>query len=492
MPSSIIYAVGLGPGDILDLPPRNMSLLRSYPVYLRTERHPVAAYIQREGIGLHSLDHFYEKYGTFEQVYDAMADFLVETSKQEGAIVFAVPGSPLVGETVIRLLRERDIDLEILTAPSFLDSLYPLLGIDPGEGLLIADSFSFCGGSQQVCLPGTGLIIMQLYSRALASEVKLTLMESYPDDHQVFLVRAAGVRGSEQVLTIPLYELDRQEVDHLTSLYVPPLTGAVAKESGHMARYPLDPLVDVMDNLLSSKGCPWDRQQNHQTLKKYLIEETYEVLDAIDEGNMHKLCEELGDLLLQIIFHTALAERAGKFTINEVVAGITEKMIRRHPHVFGETDVSSAAEVLRNWEEIKQDEGEEPKSMLAGVPRYLPALQRAQKVQGKAALVGFDWPQAEGAALKVEEEWQEVREAWESGDKKALQEELGDFLFAAVNTCRLLGIDAEETLRGAVDKFTQRFCTMERKAEERGLRLGELCLEELDSIWDEIKAEDQN
>ena len=503
MPSNVIYVLGLGPGDILDLPARNLSLLRSYPVYLRTERHPVVEYLRREGISLHPLDHFYEEYETFEEVYQSMTHFLLDRCQQEGVVVFAVPGSPLVGETVVRLLREsapqENIQLEILPAPSFLDSLYPLLGIDPAEGLLIADSFSFCGGFNQGFLPGTGLIIMQLYSSALASEVKLTLMESYPDDHQVVLVRAAGVRGSEEVLTIPLYELDRQETDHLTSLYVPPLTGGavsedlaegVLKEPEQLAQYPLDPLVEVMDSLLSPEGCPWDRKQTHQTLKKNLIEESYEVLDAIDEGNMHKLCEELGDLLLQIIFHAALAERSGKFTISDVISGITEKMIRRHPHVFGDTKVKSAAEVLKNWEFIKQEEGE-PKSILAGVPRYLPALQRAQKVQGKAALVGFDWPEAEGAALKVEEEWKEVKEAWERGDRQALQSELGDFLFAAVNTCRLLGIDAEETLRQAVDKFFQRFCAMERKAAERGLRLEDLSLMELDGIWDEVKASEE-
>jgi len=492
MPSNVIYVVGLGPGDILDLPARNLSLLRSYPVYLRTERHPVVEYLRREGFSLHPLDHFYEEHETFEEVYQAMTCFLLDRCQQEGVVVFAVPGSPLVGETVVRLLREsapqKNIQLEIFPAPSFLESLYQLLGIDPSEGLLIADSFSFCGGFDQGLLPGTGLIIMQLYSPALASEVKLTLMESYPDDHQVVLVRAAGVRGSEQVLTIPLYELDRQETDHLTTLYVPPLKGGEAfKEPEQLAQYPLDPLVEVMDDLLSPEGCPWDRKQTHQTLKKYLIEETYEVLDAIDEGNMHKLCEELGDLLLQIVFHAALAERSGKFTISDVISGITEKMIRRHPHVFGDTKVKSAAEVLKNWESIKQEEGE-PKSMLAGVPRYLPALQRAQKVQGKAALVGFDWPDPEGAAQKVEEEWREVKEAWERGDRQALQGELGDFLFAAVNTCRLLGIDAEETLRQAVDKFSQRFCAMERKAAERGLRLQDLSLAELDGIWDEVKA----
>ena len=432
-----------------------------------------------------------------------MTGFLIKRAQEEGSLVFAVPGSPLVGEAVVRSLREQarsgGISLQIFSAPGFLESLYQLLGIDPCEGLIITDSFQFCdleGETPYLFAPGrTGLVIMQLYSRTIASEVKLTLMDYYPDVHQVLLVQSAGVRGSEKVIKIPLYELDRQDTDHLTTLYVPPFAGEPAMEESEesAAVYEtgicLDPLVDVMDRLLSPDGCPWDRQQTHQTLKKYLIEETYEVLDAIDEGNMHKLCEELGDLLLQIVFNAALAERSGNFNITQVISGITEKMIHRHPHVFGETTVDSAAEVMKNWEEIKQDEGE-PKSMLAGVPRYLPALQRSQKVQAKAALVGFDWPEAEGAALKVEEEWQEVKDAWDNDERDELQKELGDFLFAAVNTCRLLRFDAEETLRTAVDKFTKRFCSMEKKAREQGLKLGGLSLSQMDVLWEKVKSEE--
>ena len=202
---------------------------------------------------------------------------------------------------------------------------------------------------------------------------------------------------------------------------------------------------------------------------------------------MKGICEELGDLLLQIVFHAALAERSGKFTMSQVVSGITKKMIHRHPHVFGEVKVENAAQVIENWEAIKQKEGE-PKSLLAGVPRYLPALQRAQKVQSKAALVGFDWPEAAGAALKVEEEWMEVKSAWEKGDLDEVQQELGDFFFAAVNTCRLLQFDAEETLRAAVDKFMKRFSLMEVRAQELGLQLTEMSLNQLDSLWEEVKC----
>jgi tetrapyrrole methylase family protein/MazG family protein len=248
----------------------------------------------------------------------------------------------------------------------------------------------------------------------------------------------------------------------------------------------LDPLLGVMDKLLSPEGCPWDRRQNHQSLKKYLIEESYEVIDAIDQGDMYKLCEELGDLLLQVVFHAALAERNGEFTISQVVSSITKKMIHRHPHVFGEAKVKNAAQVIENWEAIKQKEGA-PKSMLAGVPKYLPALQKAQKVQSKAALVGFDWPEASGAALKVEEEWRELQSACGTGNRDEIQEELGDFFFASVNLCRLLQFDAEETLRAAADKFIRRFSFMEAKARELGSRLADMSLSQLDGLWDEAK-----
>lgn len=502
-----IYVVGLGPGDPLDLPPLNLSLLRSHRVYLRTERHPVVSCLRENGISIHPLDYFYEKGDSFEEVYREMAEFLLQAAREEGEpVVFAVPGNPLVGETVVSNLREsapgRGVQVRIFTAPGFLDALYPLLGIDPGEGLFIADSFQFCprGGGRPPFVPprDTGLIIMQVYSRCLASEVKLTLMDYFPDDHPVTVVQSAGVRGSERVCTIPLYELDRRDPDHLTTIYIPPLPEGEAADGDADTRtarkttshYSLDPLVEVMDRLLSPGGCPWDCQQTHQSLKKYLIEETYEVIDALDEGNMHKLCEELGDLLLQVIFHAALAEREREFTLPQVIAGITEKLIRRHPHVFGETRVNGASEVLRNWEAIKQEEGEW-KSLLAGVPRHLPALQMAQKVQAKAALVGFDWPDAGGAAAKVEEEWQEVKTAWSQGDLDGLRQELGDFLFAVVNTCRLLRIDAEETLRAAVDKFMKRFRAMEILAHEEGIKLENLTLSELDALWNEVKAREK-
>jgi tetrapyrrole methylase family protein/MazG family protein len=263
------------------------------------------------------------------------------------------------------------------------------------------------------------------------------------------------------------------------------------------SRYPLDPLIAVMAKLLGPDGCPWDREQTHQSLRQYLIEESYEVIDAIDEGEMNKLREELGDLLLQVVFHAALASKRGEFDINQVVAGIVAKLKRRHPHVFGTVQVDNAAQVVQNWEAIKQTEktGTEQgvaarRSLLAGVPRYLPSLQRAQKVQGKAALVGFDWPDADSASVKLKEEWQEVQAARAAGDESSVRREAGDLLFAVVNVVRLLDVDAEDALRAAVDKFMRRFQELEARVVERGLRMDDLDLAALDAIWDEVKLQE--
>lgn len=514
-----IYVLGLGPGDPLDLPGINLSLMRGREVYLRTCRHPLVPALEAAGVVVRSLDHFYEEAGSFEEVYGKMAGFLLDlAAKEKQPVLFAVPGNPLVGETVVfNLLSKapgRGVLVRLWPAPSFLEAIYRLLRLDPTRGLLVLDSFQL--GSSPLPVD-TGLLIAQVYNRRVASEVKLSLMDYYPDDHQVTVLVAAGVPGSQRVLQVPLFELDRlEEIDHLTTVYVPPLSppagaegqeepsfGAAGGEPGEELAVVtgeegepclLDPLMEVMKRLLGPEGCPWDREQTHASLKKYLIEETYEVIDAIDEQNMHKLCEELGDLLLQVVFHASLAEARGDFTINQVIEGITEKLIRRHPHVFGDTRVENAGEVIRNWEAIKQGEGggeAARRSLLAGVPRCLPSLQRAQKVQGKAALVGFDWPDAEGAAGKLKEEWEEVRAAWAAGDGKALALELGDLLFAAVNVARLLKVDAEEALRSAVDRFSRRFRFMEEEAARRGTDLRSLTLEELDGLWDMAKQQEE-
>lgn len=249
----------------------------------------------------------------------------------------------------------------------------------------------------------------------------------------------------------------------------------------------------VMARLRAPGGCPWDKEQDHHSLKPYLIEETYEVIEAIESGSDGRLREELGDLLLQVIFHCQLAEEKGQFNADDVAGGLADKMIARHPHVFGGTEADTSEEVLRNWEVAKRKEREEknesagPPSILDGVPASMPALQRAQRLQGKAARVGFDWPGAEGAARKVEEEWAEVRKAMAAGDSAALEEEMGDLLFAAVNLSRKLGVNAEDAARTSIARFIARFHAIEEALRGRGLTPEAVSLEEMDRLWEAAK-----
>ena len=249
------------------------------------------------------------------------------------------------------------------------------------------------------------------------------------------------------------------------------------------AHYAWNDLIEVMARL--RRGCPWDREQTHQSLVPYLIEETYEVADAIEAHSDGDLCEELGDLLLQIVFHAQLATERGKFSIADVVDGLSNKMIRRHPHVFGDQAAASVAEVWQNWEQLKALEPSAAKrqSRLDGIPRGLGGLQRGQKMQDKAARVGFDWPTIDGVREKLVEEVAELEIARRDDDRAAIREELGDVLFTVVNLARTLGVDAEGAMRDANDKFYKRFTFMERRAETDGRKLGELSLDELEELW---------
>jgi tetrapyrrole methylase family protein / MazG family protein len=247
---------------------------------------------------------------------------------------------------------------------------------------------------------------------------------------------------------------------------------------------PVDRLRKIVAKLRSPDGCPWDREQTHQSLKPHLVEECYELMDAIDAGDDKELKEELGDLLLQVVLHSQLAAEATRFTLDDVATVIADKLVKRHPHVFGESRLPNSEAVVRQWEVIKRSEKQERRSVLDGIPRALPALARAQKIQTKAASVGFDWNEADGALAKVREELREV----ESAEEAYVEEELGDLLFAVVNFARKKKLDAEQLLNAATAKFAARFRAMERLAQDRGLEIGSLDLVEMDRLWDEAKA----
>jgi len=245
----------------------------------------------------------------------------------------------------------------------------------------------------------------------------------------------------------------------------------------------LDELLAIQQRLLAPGGCPWDREQTHASLVRFLIEETYEVIEAINEGNMYKLREELGDLLLQIVFHAALAETAGHFDFADLTRLVAKKMVDRHPHVFGAMQLSTSEDVLDNWEDFKRKEGK--KFLLEGIPKGLPALLRAEKIQEKLSRIGFDWPNVEGALDKFKEEVEELIQAQTNQD---IIEEMGDVLFAMVNVARFKQVEPEQALQHANDKVTQRFNYIEQRVKESGRSFSEYSLEEMDAIWDEAKA----
>lgn len=257
--------------------------------------------------------------------------------------------------------------------------------------------------------------------------------------------------------------------------------------------YKIADLQRIMEILRSENGCPWDREQDHKSIRLNILEEAYEVADAIDNADDAALCEELGDVLLQIVFHARMAEEDGRFDFDAVADGICKKLILRHPHVFGDTKVNGTEQVLDNWDKIKQVEKHQSTATdtLKSVPNAFPALLRAQKVQKRAAKVGFDWRDVDGALAKIPEEAQEVREAIAAGDADHIAEELGDLLFAVVNTARFAGVDAEDALQRATNKFINRFAKTEQLAIARGIDMPSTPIEELDKLWDEVKSQEK-
>jgi len=251
----------------------------------------------------------------------------------------------------------------------------------------------------------------------------------------------------------------------------------------------LEKLIKIMEELRGDNGCPWDKEQTRGSLKPFLVEEVYELLEALDEEDTEKIKEELGDLLFQIVFHCQIAKEMGQFDVNDVIEGIVRKMMSRHPHVFGDADLKTSKEVLTHWEEHKRKEGKIQESLLDGVPETLPSLLRAHKLQDKASRVGFDWEGVEDVFKKLDEELQELRDAIGEKAEKAIEDELGDILFVIVRISNFVGVNPEEALRKTISKFIHRFRHIEIKAMEHGKRLSDMTLQEMDAFWEEAKKD---
>ncbi|MDM0445728.1 nucleoside triphosphate pyrophosphohydrolase [Clostridium perfringens] len=483
----MLKIMGLGPGAYEALTIGALKELKNNKnIYFRTEKHPTVDFLKDEGIKFESYDHAYEKYDSFDDVYKYIAEDLITKIKDDEDLIYAVPGHPLVAEksviNLIELCKENNIKYEVLPAVSFVDAMMEALQVDPIEGVKIIDAFDM---KNQILDKRVGTIITQVYNNFIASEVKLRLLEGYEDDTEIIFVRAAGVEGLESIRKIPLYELDWQEdIDYLTSIYIP-------KDLGNKKDF--QDLLDIIETLRNPGGCPWDREQTHESLKSALLEECYEVIDAIENEDEDALIEELGDVLLQVVFHASIGKEDGYFDIMDVIGGISNKMINRHPHVFGNEEANTSEQVLVNWDEIKKEEKgiKTLTEEMQNIAKSLPATTRAYKVQKKAKKVGFDWNDVNYAMDKVKEELNEIKEVYNCEDKSIIEGEVGDLLFACINVARFLEVDGELALDKTIKKFIKRFSYIENEAIKNNKNLKDMTLEEMDKLWEEAKTSEK-
>ena len=350
--------------------------------------------------------------------------------------------------------------------------IFEVLQISVPPKLILLEAQTLASAHVPPYPPDLPVLFTNIDSRELASHVKTVLLTTYPKEHVVFVV-SAGEKKEDHLL-----ELGDHEYAEAVSLYVPPLGEGTSFES----------FAEIVAHLRAPNGCPWDREQTHESLRKHLLEESYEAISAIDSGDFADMREEFGDLLLQVVLHSQIANEESQFNVNQVIHGIHSKIVRRHPHVFGDLKLEGVDGVLTNWERLKEterkDKGQHEKGLLDGVPLALPALSQAQEYQDRAARVGFDWPEIEGVLDKVREEIEEIKNAETDFE---LASEIGDLFFALVNVARWKHVDAESALRGTNMKFKKRFAHVEQGAKKQARNLSELSLDEMETLWQEAK-----
>ncbi len=476
-----ITLLGLGPGDAKQLTREAWDVLGSaVELWVRTREHPAIAGLPA-ALKIHSFDDLYDHGESFDEVYAAIADRVIQLAGRSEGVVYAVPGHPFVAEAtgpeITRRARAAGLPLRLVEGISFLEPTFSALGLDPYPKIALQDALTL----GQAHVPGFAsdapVLIAQIYSRLVAAEVKSTLTAVYPDQHPVRFVHAAGTED-QLVEDLALFEIDRSpHIGLLSSLYVPPLGDGTAFES----------FQEIVAHLRAPDGCPWDKEQTHSSLRQHLLEESYEAISAMDAEDFPAMREEFGDLLLQIVLNAQIASEEGEFTANDVIRGIYDKIIRRHPHVFGDVKVAGVEGVLANWEKLKEKERKQEKKekgFMDGVPIALPALSQAQEYQDRAARVGFDWPEIQGVLDKIAEEVQEVEQA---DSETQLSSELGDLFFALVNLARWKRVDAESALRGTNQRFRRRFAHIEQGARQQGRNLSDLSLDEMEAFWQEAK-----
>ncbi|MEX1271323.1 MAG: nucleoside triphosphate pyrophosphohydrolase [Acidimicrobiia bacterium] len=468
----MIDIVGLGPGELDRVPAGVRSMLEDSTrmVIVRTLRHPAAAQLaaMRDVV---SCDDLYDAAETFDDVYEAIADRVLSA----GDAIYAVPGSPLVGELAVAKIRQRASALTLHPAESFLDVLWATCGIDP-----LADGFQLLNGHDlpPVLSFDVPTVVGHLDRAEILADTLARVDRAVPEGMVVTLAANLGA-GDELVLTATPDEIDSVHAGLRTSLFIP------AVDAG------LTGVVKAMHRL--RRECPWDRSQTHDSLVRYLMEETAELADAIaamsadpnDLGSYAEFEEELGDVLLQVLFHSAIAHQDGAFDITDVAETLRRKLVRRHPHVFGDAEAADADAVKANWDAIKAAEkgDQESGSALEGTPASLGSLARSAELQRRAATTGFDWPSSHPVFAKVAEELEELQDTARIGEPDAISDELGDLLFSVVNLARHLGVETELALRAANHRFEARFRMVEAEGPLDGLSL-----DELDARWERAKG----
>ncbi len=489
MPARVVV-VGLGPAGVdLMLPAAREAFVSADTRFVRTARHPAVAELATDGATCESFDDRYDTGRDLDEVYDSIAAALVDAASRTGEVAYAVPGNPAVAERTVVLLRaaaERgEIALDVIPGLSFAELAWARLGIDPMDGATVVDARAL-----DVVGP---MLIAQCDSALVLSDVKLALLEALEPSTPVTVLQRLGL-PDERVHEVALADLDRVvEPDHLTSLFVDAPGRSAARE---LAR-----LLALAERLRRPGGCPWDAEQTHHSLTRYLLEEAYEVVEAVEQlppdapagapppDAYTNLEDELGDLLYQVIFHAVLAGEAGAFTMADVSRGIHDKLVRRHPHVFGPEGVGqvtagTTAAVMRNWEQIKKDE-KGASSIVAGLTPGLPSLLYTHKLFRKAASVGLE----PGSAADALERLDRAVTALQAADTPdAVEDALGDLLAAAVVRARAGGVDAESVLRGWAARFRDRFAAMEALAAERGIDLADANAAAVQTLWEETAS----
>jgi len=479
--------VGLGPGPGHALTVEALEALRDHTtIDLSVEEYPAVAWL-RSPAGA-SLAGHHDWRLCLPLANDAsqhLADTIVARLHAGDDVCYAVPGNPLADDASVPLVLEQarraGYACRVVAGIPLIAPVLAALALTAADGLQVTTASKLTDTLTQPGFPSpeAATVIFPFDKGTAAGSAFRQLRRLYPTDHPVRIVTRASASEAWTVFACPLSDVD-EAVRATTSvaLYLPPIETLAVMDSLRTLEY-------VTMRLRAPDGCPWDRAQTHDSIQRNLLEETYELLEAFEEGNPEKCREELGDLLMQVALHAEMGREAGEYDLGSITRGINEKLIRRHPHVFGDVKVGGVADVLKNWDAIKQREGKHHRSSLAGIPAAMPALAYAQGIQERAALAGFAWPDVQGAWAKLDEELAELREARTPDD---ITMELGDVLFVLSNLARYLDIQAEEALRIAVRRFRDRFEAVEAIARERDVNLRDLPADALLGLWKDAKA----